>query len=53
MAYNDMVQTETLKNIARQMAIANRLNLLRELHELGAITTEVYTSELRAMEKVT
>ena len=51
MAYSDLVQQETLKNIARQMAITNEFNLLRELHELGAISTEDYLATLRRLEK--
>lgn len=44
-------QEEALKNIAKQMAIANELALLRELREHGAISTDNYTETLRNLEK--
>lgn len=51
MAYIDSINSETLKNIARQMAIANKINLLRELYELGAISKEEYVNSMTKLEK--
>ena len=44
-------QEEALKEIAKQMAIANELEILRELRECDAIVEDNYTEMLRNLEK--
>lgn len=44
-------QEEALKGIEKQMAIANALECLRELHKVGAISDENYAEEVRNIER--
>ena len=46
-------QEEALKEIARQMAIANSTNLLRELYNAGAISNKDFTEKMQQLQKIT
>ena len=45
-------QEEALKNIAREMKIANEMKALRELLDHGAISEEDYIKHLRSLWKI-
>lgn len=45
-------QEEALKNIAREMAITNEFELLRELRQHDAISEETYIAKLRELWKI-
>lgn len=45
-------QEEALQKIAREMNLANNLELLRELHRMGAISSNEYIVELKRLCKV-
>lgn len=46
-------QEESLNNIARQMGIANTIEVMRDLYKLGAINKEEYLKNLdRVMDAI-
>lgn len=47
------LQEESLREIARQMGVANRIELLRELHNVGAISDEEFAEKLKTLLKIT
>ena len=47
------LQEEALREIARQMAVTNRIELLRELHNAGEISDEKFTENLKTLLKIT
>ena len=46
-------QEEALKEIAKQMAIANEIELIRELRKRNAISEEAAIKRLRELFKIT
>lgn len=52
MDYNDNIKTESLRKIARQMQIANKLKLLRERYEMGDISKDDYVAMLRDLDAI-
>lgn len=45
--YSDIVTQNTLKEISRQLKIANQITTLRDLYAVGDISKEEYVETLR------